>query len=158
MRSSRGAGYAIIDEPHPGKLAHLVVDPMWPLFATMMVGSWLSIPWFILNAFALGSPSRKTETLLAIGSVLALVAFLVGFSFGRTALGLGESSYPYARIGLAAVKLVFAYAIWIRQARSVALFTYFGGTTRNGVLVLVAGAFGGSKLGEATGMPVLFGL
>jgi hypothetical protein len=37
------------------------------------------------------------------------------------------------------IKLGFAYAVWIKQDRSVALYTYYGGMVRNGALPLVAG-------------------
>ena len=55
------SSYRLPDEPKPGRLERLVTDPIWPLFATMLAGAWLGLPWFAFNAFALGSPTRWRE-------------------------------------------------------------------------------------------------
>lgn len=157
MSTARG-GYAIIDEPRPGKLAHLVVDPMWPLFATLMVGSVLSLPWFVLNAFAVGSPSKKLETWLAVGSAAATLAFLFGMSYAVHAIGLPKSVYPYLRIGIALIKVGFAYAIYVRQQQALALYSYFGGTARTGALVLMAGIFARTQLDDTREWVFFFSL
>ena len=52
------AVYRIIDEPAPTALERTIVNPTWPLFASMFAGSWLAFPWFVLNAFALGGRRR----------------------------------------------------------------------------------------------------
>jgi hypothetical protein len=136
----RGATYTILDEPRPGALAHLVVNPFWPLLAAMMAGTWIAGPWFIFNAFAMGSATRKAETWLVIGSVLASLAFIFGLGFVSTALfPISKEHAPYVQIVLSVIKLGFAYAVWIKQERSVALYTYYGGMVRNGALPLVAG-------------------
>ena len=51
--------YRIGDEPRPGALARVAVDPMWPLLAVMLGGVWLSWPWFVLNGVVVGSPTRQ---------------------------------------------------------------------------------------------------
>jgi hypothetical protein len=144
-----GASYSILDEPQPGTLARFVVNPFWPLLAMMMVGTWLAGPWFILNAFALGSATRKSETWLVIGSVLTTIGFIVGLSvLGDMGL-LPEAVRPYARIVLAVIKLGFAYVVFTRQERSLALYEYYGGATRNGALVLVGGVIARGALSGA---------
>src|SRR5688500_16070714 len=81
---SRMNSYRVVDEPHPSGLSQWAVRPLWPLFAQMLAGAWLSWPWFVLNAFALGSATRKREAMYigaaGLGSVLIsiLVIGLVG--------------------------------------------------------------------------------
>ncbi|HEX8538086.1 MAG TPA: hypothetical protein VF664_11525, partial [Cystobacter sp.] len=60
------ATYRIQDEPSPGALGHLVVNPVFPLLSFMMAGAWMGVPWFILNGFAMGSTTRRKETVLAV--------------------------------------------------------------------------------------------
>ena len=36
-----GSGYRIADEPRPGAMEHLAVDPLWPFLAIMFGGAWL---------------------------------------------------------------------------------------------------------------------
>ena len=54
-------GYAIADEPEASRLAHLTVRPSMPLLALMLGGAWIAWPWFALNAYAMGSPTRRRE-------------------------------------------------------------------------------------------------
>jgi tetratricopeptide (TPR) repeat protein len=82
--------YRIIDEPSPSSLARVAVKPFWPLLASMLGGTWLAVPWFILNGFALGSPTRRREALLAalaVGGALALAMLVLSvdahFHLGR---------------------------------------------------------------------------
>ena len=44
-----GSGYRIADEPRPGAMEHLAVDPLWPFLAIMFGGAWLSWPWFVFK-------------------------------------------------------------------------------------------------------------
>ena len=133
------SGYAILDEPKPGTLARYIVNPFWPLLAMMMAGTWLAGPWFIFNAFALGSSTRKSEMWLVIGSVLMSIAFLAVMTTLIMYDVFPQTPRPYVHIVLAVIKLSFAYVIFMRQQRSLALYEYYGGAVRNGALVLVAG-------------------
>lgn len=136
----RAGSYAILDEPKPGGLARLVVNPFWPLLAGMMAGWWLAGPWFILNAFAIGSATRKSETWLVFGSVVAAFAFAFAVGFALTLYPIDNRLvFPYLRIALDVIKLGFAYVVWMMQSRSIALYTYYGGLVRNGALPLIAG-------------------
>ena len=73
--------YHLADEPRPGGLAHLAVQPFWPLLAMMLAGSWLALPWFVVNALAVGSPTRGKEiglAVLAFAGSLGLVLAVIG--------------------------------------------------------------------------------
>jgi hypothetical protein len=144
----RNATYTIFDEPRPGTLARFAVDPFWPLLATMLCGTWLGASWFVFNAFALGSATRKSETWLAIASPVT--------SFGLLWLAISlvpeaslSAARPYMHTMLAVVRLSFAYAIWARQERSSALFAHYGGTLRKGILPLIGGFVIMSMLADA---------
>ncbi|MFY0527067.1 hypothetical protein ACN28I_29310 [Archangium gephyra] len=154
------ATYRIQDEPSPGALGHLVVNPVFPLLAFMMGGVWLGVPWFILNGFAMGSTTRRKETVLAVLVVpgTLLLAMLLGTLVQAGVLT--KTSAPYAGVSAIVWRLAMGYAIFNLQQRSFALHEYYGGVVRNGVLVLVAGVFLGSRLvaglvGENTLLQVL---
>lgn len=132
------ATYRIQDEPRPGVMGHLVVNPVFPLLATMMAGVWLGLPWFVFNAFAMGSTTRRKELGLALAVVpgTLLLIVLVG---GLKASGvLTERSMPYALVGVIVWKLAMGYVLFNLQQRSFALHQYYGGVVRNGALALVA--------------------
>ena len=136
-----GAPYRILDEPRPGALGHLVVNPLFPLLATMMAGAWLGMPWFILNGFAMGSTTRRREALLALLVVpgTLLLFFLLGVLVMRGVLS--KTAAPYAGVGLIVWKLTMGYVLFNLQQRSFALHAYYGGVVRNGALVLMASIF-----------------
>jgi hypothetical protein len=141
----RAVSYQILDDPRPSGLAHLAVNPLWPLLAVMFGGTWLSWPWFALNGFAVGSPTRRRELALAAGGfagslALALgVLVLVGAGVVR---GVGIS---YALIALTVWKLGVTYALHTLQVRSFHLYEYYGGATRNGIGVVFLGGLLGRK-------------
>lgn len=135
------ATYRILDEPSPGALSRYAVNPFWPMLSTMMAGGWLGVPWFVFNAFALGSATKKGETVLAVGALLVPTACLLGFAVVGQALQLPGWIGPYVRIAFTVIKLAFAYVIWSKQERSRALFEHFGGSVRNGAPVLMAGVY-----------------
>lgn len=140
------AGYRIIDEPAPAALEQLIVNPVWPLLGSMFAGAWLAYPWFVLNGFALGGKRRFQDlgiALLGFGmSVLSL--FVISVLASR--LVLDERSLPYAQLLPIGVRLAIFYWLFMRQEQSFGLYTYFGGKSRNPMLVVVAGFFLGSKL------------
>ncbi len=129
------AGYRIADEPRPSGLTHLVVSPVWCLFAIMFGGVWVSWPWFLLNAKAIGSPNLGRDVLWLVLGLLGLVGLSIG------ALFLSKEAFGYYFVLIIGLKLVLSYRLYISQARAFELYQYFGGPVRNGVLVVVAGAF-----------------
>jgi len=72
--------YRIIDEPRPGPLAQIAVNPVWPFLSVMMAGGWLAWPWFALNAFAIGSARKRAEALTVLGATLAAGALALASS------------------------------------------------------------------------------
>jgi hypothetical protein len=142
------ATYRIQDEPSPGALGHLVVNPVFPLLAFMMGGVWLGVPWFILNGFAMGSTTRRKETVLAVLVVPGTLLLFMLLTWLVHAGVLTRTSAPYAGVGLIVWKLAIGYALYNLQQRSFALHEYYGGVVRNGALVLVASIFMGSRILE----------
>jgi hypothetical protein len=140
------ATYRILDEPRPGALGHLVVNPVFPLLSFMMAGAWLGVPWFIFNGFAMGSTTRRKETLLAVLVVPGSLLLVVLLGMLLHAGVLTKASMPYAYVGTTVWKLAVGYALYNLQQRSFALHEYYGGVVRNGALVLVASVFLGARV------------
>lgn len=133
--------YRVLDEPNPGGFSHLAVNPLWPLLAVMLGGVWLSWPWFVLNAFAVGSPTRSRELGLALGGLVGTAGLLVLLGWLRYQDLLGDVGFSYAVVGLVVWKLLVSYWLYVLQARTFGLYEYFGGTVRNGALVVVLAFF-----------------
>jgi hypothetical protein len=139
------AGYRIIDEPSPGPTAHLAVSPMWPLFALMFGGAWLAFPWFVFNAYAIGSFNRRKELGWAIAGLVGAGLIAIGMD---AAFHVAQRSIPdlpasevadYARLLPILLKLLVGYVLFVSQSSSFELHQHFGGRARNGMLVVVAG-------------------
>jgi hypothetical protein len=136
---ARAEGYRILDEPAPSGLGHLIVHPMWPLLAIMFAGVWLSLPWFVLNAFALGSPTRRKEVVVAVLGPVGMLALSYGLGVLHEWLHMPKGAIPYLVVVAIVWKLGVAYWLFAMQKQSFALHEYFGGKVRNGMLVLGAG-------------------
>lgn len=132
--------YQILDEPMPGPLAAYAVNPMWPLLAQMLGGTWLALPWYAFNGFALGSPTRVREAVLAGAGLLGGVAVSWGLIFLGDSFAVKAPEARYLLIVLVIFKLAVAYLLYIQQRRTFGLFEYYGGRVRNPLLVLVAAA------------------
>jgi hypothetical protein len=137
------AGYRIIDEPQPGPMASMAVSPIWPLFAIMFGGVWLSWPWFVLNGYAVGSPTRVKELTTVIVGLVGNVAFVIVFGTLASAEVIPRASAPYFLLVLTVWKLAVSYRVYILQARTFGVYEYFGGLMKNGLLAVIAGYFVG---------------
>ena len=133
--------YRIVDEPRPGALAQVAVNPFWPLLAVMFGGPWLAWPWQVVNGFAIGSSTRWRELAIAVagfaGACSLLGALLLADSRGL--LSLEDSTV--LRFGLLAIvvwQLAVSYALYALQLPSFELHEYFGGIGRSGVFVIAA--------------------
>ena len=139
------ASYRIADEPRPGPMNHLAVNPFWPLLAIMLGGAWLSWPWFIVNGLAIGSPSRRREILLVLlglgGAAVLVVSFVL---FGAGGL-IPKEGIPYALIAITVWKLGISYWIYVTQQRTFAIWEYYGGNARNGMMIALIGMFVGRR-------------
>lgn len=138
--------YRIEDEPSPGALAHLAVKPVWPLFGLMFGGSWLAFPWFLFNAFAVGSPTRWREGAAALGALTGNAVIALGLLAATGAGWLDKGSLPYAGLALVVWKLGLGYLILNWQSRSIALYEVFGGRLKNGLPVALLGGLVGGRL------------
>jgi hypothetical protein len=138
--------YRIPDEPTASGLSTVAVQPFWPLLAVMFGGSWLSWPWFALNAFATGSPTRGRELALAVGGFAGSAVISVGLILLAQREILTASSAPYAVIVLTVWKLVVSYILYMLQNRSFHLYEHFGGGVRNGFAAAMVGGWIGRKI------------
>jgi len=136
-----GAAYRIIDEPQPGALAQIAVNPFWPLLAFMLGGLWCAWPWFVINAFALGSPTRVRDTGFAVAGFVGIfaIAFLMGWLMLKGVVGADRVKYAMMVVTL--WKLGISYWLYELQSRSFGLYQYFGGVVRSGLAVVVLAAF-----------------
>jgi hypothetical protein len=137
--SVSAASYKLPDEPTPGVLQQLVVNPMWPLFAIMFAGAWLALPWFVFNAFAIGSPTRIKETLIVVIGAAAVAVLSYGVMLGFAQFDIAQ----HMKYGFQAVvigKLGLAYWLYLLQGRTFEIYEHFNGKVQNGLLPLLAGA------------------
>lgn len=135
------ATYQILDEPQPSKLSHLAVRPLWPLLAVMFGGTWISWPWFVVNAFAVGSPTRIKELLWAVGGFVGTVLLLFGLLYIAEAELVAPVIIQYLLVFLIVWKLTVSYWLYLLQARTFALYEHFGGIVRSGLMVVLVGFF-----------------
>lgn len=140
------AGYRIADEPVPGGLAHIAVRPIWPLFAMMFVGPWFAWPWFVLNGFAVGSPTRLRELIGAIVGFAGSFGIVYAISHLVEGEVLTQTMLPYAGIVLIAWKISVSYWLYMLQERTFEIYEYFGGIVRNGLFILILVHFMGGRL------------
>ncbi len=133
--------YRIADEPQPTTLSHLAVNPVWPLFGVMFGGAALSWSWFLVNGAAIGSPTRRQESSLAIGGMAGSLVLILAISTLAGQEILGDLGVRYSLVGLTVWKLAVSYWLFTLQSRSFHLYEHFGGTVRNGALVVIVGFF-----------------
>lgn len=127
--------YRILDEPSPTPMARLSVNPFWVLLGIMLGGAWLGWPWFVFNAYAIGSATRVKEAVLC-GVGLVGSAALAALGLALVSYGIIDSTaLPYAATVLIVWKLGIAYAVHTCQATSFELYEYFGGSAKSGLLV-----------------------
>ncbi|MFC1742666.1 hypothetical protein ACFL35_01635 [Candidatus Riflebacteria bacterium] len=137
----KSTGYRLQDEPAPGILSNLCVNPLWPFFAIMFCGTWFSWPWFIFNGFAIGSPTRFRELLYAVlgfvGNFLIVSGILV-LAYKKILSGYG---IEYVLILLTIWKLGITYFLFVLQSRTFHIYEYYGGTVKNGLFPIIFCSF-----------------
>ncbi len=146
--------YRIEDEPRPGGLARWAVNPVWPLFVVMFGGAAWSWSWFVLNGFALGSPTRKRETVWAVSGAIGNVVLVAGILVIASSGLIEQLGVRYTLVGLTVWKLAVSYRLFMLQSRTFHLFEYFGGQARNGMLVVFVAWFATQRLIQA--LPTLW--
>ena len=132
--------YAIADEPHDTAWKHLVVTPSGPLLAEIIVGSWLSLPWFVFNAIVLGSPTKRREMLLCV------VQLMVTAALGTLLLWAADhdliESRTLLQLALLVIvtwKIYIAHAITTIQQRAYQVYELSGGTAKATTFVISGG-------------------
>lgn len=135
--------YEVADEPTPAAgWENLVFQPSAPLLGMMWCGAWLAWPWFIVNAFAMGSPTLRREAkLCALGLFGTLLLALV--VYGLVDLGVIESKVALQLALLSVVTFKMAVAYWVCkvQQRTFHVYEYYGGTAQKAFYVLMAGSY-----------------
>jgi hypothetical protein len=130
--------YHIPDEPRPGGLAHVTVNPFWPMLCVMFVGAGMSWTWFLLNGIAMGSPTRKRELALAVGGLFGNLVLLIGVGETYDRLGIdGKLILPYLWLVVLVWKLGVSYVLYMLQAGSFGIYEYYGGNVQNGWIGLI---------------------
>ena len=142
VAAAGGGAYRIEDEPLPSGLSHLAVHPLWPLLAVMLGGAWLAWPWFAVNGFALGSPTRRRELAWVVGGFAG--TFVIVAALGLARLGGLPEGLPFelSLVSIAVWKLLVSYRLYTLQGRCFELYTYFGGAVRSGLPLVALGWFG----------------
>ena len=149
--------YSIVDEPRPGGLAHVVVNPFWPLLAFMMGGTWFGWAWFVINGIALGSATRRREIALVVGGLVGSgVIVLVLFGGLGAANVQSERAVRLAMLVLTLWKMAISYMLYMSQERSFAIYQYYDGTVRNGLPVAFVGLLVGHRVLGLVGHGVLW--
>ena len=135
------AAYQIVDEPRPSGLQKFVVNPIFPIFAFMFAGPYISWAWSLFNAKAIGSPTIKKEIvaiLIGLSLVILNLTWLTYFRIEFKGLPDKPSGFEldllyFSRI---MVCLPICYYIYFRQSASFEIFKYFGGESKNVIWVL----------------------
>jgi hypothetical protein len=132
--------YVLPDEPTGSGFVRLAVQPLWPLLSVMLVGPWLSWPWFWLNAVALGAPDRlRTGAAVAAGFAgSAAMVVAIGMLVDS---GVPEGLVPYLAIAITVWKLGVSYLLHHWQSRTVEVHQLYGGKLASGSMVLLLAWF-----------------
>lgn len=132
------------------------VRPFTVLAATVFAGVWLGWPWYVFNAFALGiEDKRRLLKRLTLGLLGASAISVLVFALDEpdavapSLVGLflddpepREFSWiPYLLIALVGWKSAIGYLACEDQRLPAQVFEYYGGTVRNGLPLVAAGAF-----------------
>jgi hypothetical protein len=133
--------YLIADEPRPSTLGQHVVNPQWPMLAQMLAGTWLALPWFVFNSFAIGSPNRNKDIGLAIASVAGSIALLYALDYLIATNTISGIWIPLSFLTIVALRLYIAYLLFFSQSTVFELWQYYGGVEKNGMIFLILGSF-----------------
>ena len=139
--------YQIVDEPRPSGLQKFVVNPMFPVFAFMFGGAYISWLWSIFNGVALGSPSLKKEaSAVIVGFLATIIYFFLWSLYLKNSSVISERESDLFRFGTILIYLPICYYIYFKQAAAFEIYQYFGGPSRNGFLFIVVSFIVGRQL------------
>lgn len=138
--------YRIIDEPSPGTLTRFTVHPMFPMLAVMLGGVGIGWPWFVLNALALGSATRRREGVAMAVGLAGLAALTLALAGTWLPELIGPGMVKYARVLATTWVLGVSYVVFQMQNDSFQIYEYMGGHVGNGAAGVVMAAVLGSRL------------
>ena len=133
--SGSDTGYRIVDEPGPEGRSLGAVNPFWPLLCLVLTGILPGVLWFLYNAVALGSATRRRQVIVGGLGILGSLALAAGLHGLRASIP--SEVFPYLGLLLVAWKVTIGYLLYLDQEHSLELFEYFGGQLRRGFLRLL---------------------
>lgn len=119
------SNYRIIDEPHIGFVRKLVVNPLFPMLFTMLIGSTCGYLWFLINSLSLKqSFPQKELRLIGLG---LLFSFLYGSLsiYLINEMNFHDKFIKYLLFPLTLNKLAIAYYLYINQSGDYEAQKYF---------------------------------
>jgi hypothetical protein len=132
--------YQISDEPIETPWRAYVVNPGAPLLAEMLCGSWLSLPWFAFNAWAMGSPTKRKEIALCLASLAGTIVMgMIWVWLVRSKTIENRTIIQLLLLVIVTWKLGMAYVIDIVQSRTFHVYEYYGGPVRSSTYVIATG-------------------
>ena len=134
------ATYRIPDEPIGGETRGWIIEPFWPLLATMLAGAWLGAALFAVNAWFLRGPHWQREIALCAAMLIGAGALQVLAAGAGEAGLISQGAVEYALLSVIAWKLCTAYWLFFLQQNGFALYQYFGGKVQNGLPVVLIGS------------------
>ena len=138
--------YHLIDEPRPGPIAHLTVDPMWPLLGYMLGSPFFSWIWYAFNSYVLGSPTKRKEIPLILTGVIGVFGWIIAAGYFKSNGTINDQTLPYLRLMLTIFTLTISYMLYVIQNRTFEIYEYFGGKVMSGIPGLLVAIFLGQKL------------
>ena len=118
--------YRIADEPRPGRLNRLVLNPFIIFLLSMLLTFVVGCVWLLFNAFAMGSPYAKRNLFVVIGSV---VVFVIAYFGGIAVLSASalpiETFAPYLRLAFTVFWIVLCYYLFMSQMKVYPIFQYY---------------------------------
>ena len=140
--------YQLIDEPRPGAIAHVTVDPVWPLLSYMLGSAFFAWIWFLVNSFAVGSPNKRKEVSLIAFGFIGFFVLAIGATFLRANGVVSEEHWPYLRLVFHIFTLTICYILWVLQDGPFEIYRHFNGKVRKGFPILFLAIFFGAKFQE----------
>jgi hypothetical protein len=131
-------GYRIVDEPAPSALGRLAANPFWIVLAGMLLPAAfdgdsyavqpLVLLWFVVNSFALSSPTRRPEILWAAagGAIVAAFHDLPSRLLAHDLVDMPtlRAAFPYLEILRSAIDLTVLYRLFLYQVGPYQLHRY----------------------------------
>ncbi|NNG00246.1 MAG: hypothetical protein HKM93_12750 [Desulfobacteraceae bacterium] len=140
------SAYHLIDEPSPGRMARIIVNPLWPLLSYMLGSAVFSWLWYGLNSQALGSSERKKEFALILGGMVVLCAYTLVMHSFHGSREVSEATLSYIRLVFMLISLPISYLLYVLQIPGYEIYIQAGGAQKSGVVGLILAFIFGAHL------------